>query len=150
MRRSSERQVKSRWKSASVDTARGPVKIGLVLCCICLADARPVRELGISRERSPLAEAPPAGRRPDGGVARGAPWRADRPYRREVDLQGRYDSTLVSPAYPVTLGTTRTLRYVTHYLQEGGRTADVLVSFNDGANQLVKRYTADARAKPRR
>lgn len=58
-----------------------------------------------------------------------------------------FDSTLVSPAYPVTAGQVKTLRYVTHYLQEGGQTGDVLVSFNGGANQLVKRYSADARAK---
>lgn len=58
-----------------------------------------------------------------------------------------FDSTLLSPAYPVTAGATVTLNYVTHYLQEGSQTADVSVSFNGGADQLVKRYSADARAK---
>ncbi|MBO4206999.1 alkaline phosphatase family protein [Micromonospora echinofusca] len=65
------------------------------------------------------------------------------------DLPGgtTYDSTLISPAYPVTGGRTLSIRYVTHYLQEGGQTGDVLVSFNGKRDQLVKRYTADARAK---
>ncbi|MBB5869710.1 hypothetical protein F4553_003089 [Allocatelliglobosispora scoriae] len=58
-----------------------------------------------------------------------------------------FDSTLISPAFAVTGGTTRTLRYVTHYLQEGSQTGDVLVSYNGGADVLVKRYSADARAK---
>ncbi|RSM90642.1 nucleotide pyrophosphatase [Kibdelosporangium aridum] len=58
-----------------------------------------------------------------------------------------FDSTLLSPAYRVAAGTTVTLNYVTHYLQEGSQTADVSVSFNGGADQLVKRYSADARAK---
>ncbi|MFI5495890.1 alkaline phosphatase family protein [Actinoplanes sp. NPDC051859] len=57
-----------------------------------------------------------------------------------------FDSTLVSPAYPVTAGGTVRLDYVTHYRQEGAQKADVLVSFNGGTDQLVKRYTADARA----
>lgn len=57
-----------------------------------------------------------------------------------------FDSTLVSPAYPVRGGTQATLRYVTHYLQEGAQIADVLVSFDGGPDQRVKRYSADARA----
>ncbi|MEU4420809.1 alkaline phosphatase family protein [Actinoplanes sp. NPDC024001] len=57
-----------------------------------------------------------------------------------------FDSTLVSPAYPVTAGSVARVRYVTHYRQEGSQKADVLVSFNGGADQLVKRYSADARA----
>ncbi|WP_238015755.1 alkaline phosphatase family protein [Dactylosporangium sp. AC04546] len=57
-----------------------------------------------------------------------------------------YDSTLVSPQYTVTPGTSVRLNYVTHYRQEGAQKADVLVSFNGGADQLVKRYSADARA----
>ncbi len=57
-----------------------------------------------------------------------------------------FDSTLVSPAFAVS-GGAYTLRYVTHYLQEGSQTGDVLVSYNGGADVLVKRYSADARAK---
>ncbi|HCT81160.1 MAG TPA: nucleotide pyrophosphatase, partial [Micromonosporaceae bacterium] len=60
---------------------------------------------------------------------------------------GSYDSTLISPSFAVTGGSTLNLRYVTHYLQEGSQTGDVLVSFNGGPDQLVKRYSADARAK---
>ncbi|MFC5002375.1 alkaline phosphatase family protein [Dactylosporangium cerinum] len=58
-----------------------------------------------------------------------------------------FDSTLLSPSYTVSPGTTVRLNYVTHYRQEGAQKADVLVSFNGGADVLVKRYTADARAK---
>ncbi|WP_018352567.1 alkaline phosphatase family protein [Longispora albida] len=58
-----------------------------------------------------------------------------------------YDSTLISPAFAVTGGSQATLRYVTHYMQEGSQTGDVSVSFNGGAPQLVKRYSADAVAK---
>ncbi|MEU8242276.1 alkaline phosphatase family protein [Actinoplanes missouriensis] len=57
-----------------------------------------------------------------------------------------FDSTLVSPAYPVTAGKTVRIGYVTHYRQEGGQKGDVLVSFNGGADQLIKRYAADALA----
>ncbi|XVV15061.1 alkaline phosphatase family protein [Actinoplanes sp. CA-131856] len=57
-----------------------------------------------------------------------------------------FDSTLVSPSYAVTAGTTKRISYVTHYRQEGTQKGDVLVSFNGGADQLVKRYSADARA----
>ncbi|BFU45431.1 alkaline phosphatase family protein [Krasilnikovia sp. MM14-A1004] len=59
---------------------------------------------------------------------------------------GSYDSTLVSPAYPVAAGSTVRLNYVTHYRQEGSQKGDVLVSFDGGPDQLVKRYVADARA----
>jgi hypothetical protein len=58
----------------------------------------------------------------------------------------RFDSTLISPTYPVSAGSTVRLRYVTHYRQEGAQKADVLVSFNGSADQLVRRYSADARA----
>ncbi|WP_158880467.1 alkaline phosphatase family protein [Amycolatopsis anabasis] len=57
-----------------------------------------------------------------------------------------FDSTLASPAYPVTGGGTAKIGYVTHYLQEGSQIAEVSVSFNGGADQVVKKYTADARA----
>ncbi|MEV6596188.1 alkaline phosphatase family protein [Actinoplanes sp. NPDC051346] len=57
-----------------------------------------------------------------------------------------FDSTLVSPAYPVTAGGDLRLNYVTHYRQEGAQKGDVLVSFDGGADRLVKRYSADALA----
>ncbi len=55
-----------------------------------------------------------------------------------------FDSTLTTPAYAVTAGSTVRLNYVTHYRQEGSQKGDVLVSFNGGADVLVKRYSADA------
>ncbi|WP_405093224.1 alkaline phosphatase family protein [Micromonospora sp. NBC_01392] len=65
------------------------------------------------------------------------------------DLPGgsTFDSTLVSPTCPVTAGGSLSIRYVTHYVQEGGQTGDVLVSFNGRRDQVVKRYTTDARAR---
>ncbi|MCP2261630.1 Type I phosphodiesterase / nucleotide pyrophosphatase [Streptoalloteichus tenebrarius] len=56
---------------------------------------------------------------------------------------GSFDSTLVSTAYPVDGKASVTLRFVTHYRQEGSQKAEVLVSFDGGPDQLVKRYTAD-------
>lgn len=60
---------------------------------------------------------------------------------------GTFDSTLVSPAWPVTGGTTAVLRYTTHYRQEAPQKGEVLVSYNGGAPVPVKTYTADAVAK---
>ncbi len=60
---------------------------------------------------------------------------------------GKFDSTLVSPKWAVTGGTSRTLRFQTHYRHEAGQTAQVLVSYDGGAPQLVKSFTADALAQ---
>ncbi|WP_329445022.1 alkaline phosphatase family protein [Streptomyces sp. NBC_01426] len=60
---------------------------------------------------------------------------------------GTFDSTLVTPKWPVTGGSTRTLTYRTHYRHEAGQTAQVLVSYNGGAPTVVKTHTADAMAK---
>ncbi|MCX5378199.1 alkaline phosphatase family protein [Streptomyces sp. NBC_00091] len=60
---------------------------------------------------------------------------------------GSFDSTLITPKWPVTGGTTRTLAFQTHYRHEAGQTAQVLVSYNGGAATVVKNYTADAVAK---
>ncbi|MFD3553657.1 alkaline phosphatase family protein [Streptomyces goshikiensis] len=60
---------------------------------------------------------------------------------------GTFDSTLVTPAWPVTGGGTKTLTYQSHYRHEAGQTAQVLVSYNGGAPAVVKTYTADALAK---
>ncbi|MEU3775443.1 alkaline phosphatase family protein [Streptomyces sp. NPDC032472] len=60
---------------------------------------------------------------------------------------GSYDSTLITPAWPVTGGTTRTLTYQTHYRHEAGQTAQVLVSYNGGTPAVVKSHTADAVAQ---
>ncbi|MFC7305331.1 alkaline phosphatase family protein [Streptomyces monticola] len=61
---------------------------------------------------------------------------------------GTFDSTLVSPKWAVTGGTTRTLRFQTHYQHEAGQTAQVLVSYDGGAPTVVKSFTADAKAQP--
>ncbi|MFE3284838.1 nucleotide pyrophosphatase, partial [Streptomyces sp. NPDC059233] len=57
---------------------------------------------------------------------------------------GGYDSTLITPKWAVTGGTTRNLTFQTHYRHEAGQTAQVLVSYNGGAPTVVKSYTADA------
>ncbi len=57
---------------------------------------------------------------------------------------GTFDSTLVSPAYPVAGRSTAKIDYVTHYRQEGSQKAQVLVSFDAGPATVVKSYTADA------
>ncbi|MFE3787951.1 alkaline phosphatase family protein [Streptomyces goshikiensis] len=60
---------------------------------------------------------------------------------------GTFDSTLVTPKWPVTGGGTKTLTYQSHYRHEAGQTAQVLVSYDGGAPAVVKTYTADALAK---
>ncbi|MER5873433.1 alkaline phosphatase family protein [Streptomyces sp. NPDC002044] len=60
---------------------------------------------------------------------------------------GTFDSTLITPKWPVAGGSTKTLSFQTHYRQEAGQTAQVLVSYNGGAPAVVKNYTADAVAK---
>ncbi|WP_236245055.1 alkaline phosphatase family protein [Streptomyces sp. CC210A] len=60
---------------------------------------------------------------------------------------GRFDSTLVTPAYSVAGRSKATLAYTTHYRQEPGQTARVLASFNGGTPVVVREYTADAVAQ---
>ncbi|MFJ7587996.1 alkaline phosphatase family protein [Streptomyces sp. NPDC097617] len=60
---------------------------------------------------------------------------------------GTFDSTLITPKWAVTGGSTWNLTFQTHYRQEAGQTAQVLVSYNGGAPTVVKSYTADAVAK---
>ncbi|MFE7099431.1 alkaline phosphatase family protein [Streptomyces erythrochromogenes] len=60
---------------------------------------------------------------------------------------GTFDSTLVTPKWPVMGGSTRTLTFQTHYRHEAGQTAQVLVSYNGAAPVVVKTYAADAVAK---
>ncbi|WP_330330622.1 alkaline phosphatase family protein [Streptomyces sp. NBC_00536] len=60
---------------------------------------------------------------------------------------GTFDSTLITPKWAVTGGTTKTLAFQTHYRHEAGQSAQVLVSYNGGAPAVVKNYTADAVAK---
>ncbi|MFJ3219943.1 alkaline phosphatase family protein [Kitasatospora sp. NPDC086801] len=56
---------------------------------------------------------------------------------------GQFDSTLVSPAYPVAGLGRATLSFATDYKVDGPQTGDVYVVFDDGAPQLVKSYRAD-------
>lgn len=63
---------------------------------------------------------------------------------------GSYDSTLTTPKWAVTGGSTGSsanLTFQTHYHHEAGQTAQVLVSYNGGAPAVVKSYTADAVAR---
>ncbi|MFF2792570.1 alkaline phosphatase family protein [Streptomyces sp. NPDC058049] len=60
---------------------------------------------------------------------------------------GTFDSTLLTPKWAVSGGSTRNLTFQTHYRHEAGQTAQILVSFNGAAPAVVKTYTADAVAK---
>ncbi|SME90767.1 alkaline phosphatase family protein [Streptomyces sp. Amel2xC10] len=57
-------------------------------------------------------------------------------------VSGTFDSTLVSPAYPVTGGGTATLTYTTYYRQEAPQKGEVLVSYDGAAPVTVRTYTA--------
>ncbi|TRV72650.1 nucleotide pyrophosphatase [Streptomyces sp. 130] len=56
---------------------------------------------------------------------------------------GTFDSTLVSPAWAVTGGSTAVLRYTTLYRQEAPQRGEVSVSWNGGTPVTVKTYTTD-------
>ncbi|KDN80982.1 alkaline phosphatase family protein [Kitasatospora cheerisanensis] len=56
---------------------------------------------------------------------------------------GQFDSTLISPAYPVAGLSRGTLSFATDYKIDGPQTGDVYVVFDNGAPQLVKSYRAD-------
>ncbi|MFE6667815.1 alkaline phosphatase family protein [Streptomyces sp. NPDC057697] len=58
-------------------------------------------------------------------------------------VTGTFDSTLISPAWPVTGGRAATLAYTTHYRQEAPQKGEVLVSYDTGAPVVVKTYTTD-------
>ncbi len=59
---------------------------------------------------------------------------------------GAFDSTLVSPAFPLTGAKTATLSYATNYFIDGPQSAEVLVSFDGGQPQSLKAYTANTNA----
>lgn len=69
-------------------------------------------------------------------VADGDEWH-DKP------VTGTFDSTLVSPAHPVTGGATATLTYTTYYRHEAPQRGEVLVSYDDAPPVTVRTYTAD-------
>ncbi|MFI1226333.1 MULTISPECIES: alkaline phosphatase family protein [unclassified Streptomyces] len=59
-------------------------------------------------------------------------------------FSGRFESTLVSPTYGSLSGKSRiTVTFVTHYRQVEQQSAKVLVSFDAGAPEEVRSYTAD-------
>jgi len=57
---------------------------------------------------------------------------------------GRFDSTLRSPPWPITGGTTTNLRFASHYRQDGVQKGDVIVSFDVGSPQVVLHYGPDS------
>ncbi|MFF2372260.1 alkaline phosphatase family protein [Agromyces sp. NPDC058110] len=62
---------------------------------------------------------------------------------------GQFDSTLVSPAYPLTGAATATLAYATNYFIDGPQSAEVLVSFDGGEPQSLKAYAANTNTNER-
>lgn len=62
---------------------------------------------------------------------------------------GAFDSTLVSPAFPLNGSPTATLSYTTNYVIDGPQTAEVLVSFDGGESRSVKKYTANTNTNER-
>ncbi|MFF3494597.1 alkaline phosphatase family protein [Streptomyces sp. NPDC002795] len=73
-------------------------------------------------------------------VADGDEW-ADKSY------SGTFDSTLVTPAWPVKGGSTAVLRYTTYYRQEAPQKGEVLVAYDDGTPVPVKSYTSDTSSR---
>ncbi|ROO88170.1 type I phosphodiesterase/nucleotide pyrophosphatase [Actinocorallia herbida] len=62
-------------------------------------------------------------------------------------FSGTYTTTLVSPNVSVAGKTTLPISFVSHYLQEGGQRATVLVSFDGGADQQLLQYSANAKSR---
>jgi len=56
---------------------------------------------------------------------------------------GQFDSTLISPAYPVTGLSQATLSFASNYKVDGPQTGDVYVVFDSGTPQLLKSYRSD-------
>ncbi|MFE3264242.1 alkaline phosphatase family protein [Streptomyces sp. NPDC059215] len=65
-------------------------------------------------------------------------------------FSGTFDSTLVSPAYPVTGGAAATLTYTTYYRHEAPQKGEVLVSYDGAAPVAVRTYTADTSSRVER
>lgn len=61
--------------------------------------------------------------------------------------RGKFDSTLASPGYDVTGKSSVRLDYVSHYLQEGSQRGTVSVSFDGGAEQVVRTHDANGLAQ---
>ncbi|MFE3506281.1 alkaline phosphatase family protein [Kitasatospora sp. NPDC059160] len=56
---------------------------------------------------------------------------------------GQFDSTLISPVYPVSGLSRGTLSFATDYKVDGPQTGDLYVVFDNGTPQLVKSYRSD-------
>ncbi len=61
---------------------------------------------------------------------------------------GRFDSTLVTPAYAVGGKSSVTLDFTTLYRPEGSQTARVLASWNGGTPTVVRTYTTEVISQP--
>lgn len=59
---------------------------------------------------------------------------------------GPFDSTLVSPEYPLNGARTARLDYATNYVIDGPQSAEVFVSFDGGAPKSLKSYSANTNA----
>ncbi|MFE2340965.1 hypothetical protein ACFXCR_15870 [Streptomyces sp. NPDC059431] len=112
-----------------------------------------VDETGIPAATKGFTHTPPAGWSIDnskmgtGGVTEWAGWAFATDEWDDKSHTGSYDSTLITPKWPVTGGSVKNLTFQTHYRHEAGQTAQVLVSYNGGTPSVVKSYTADAVAK---
>lgn len=53
---------------------------------------------------------------------------------------GKFDSTLVSPDYPLNGRAQATVRFASNYVVDGPQSGEVFVSFDNAAPQLVKSY----------
>ncbi|GAA3041308.1 hypothetical protein GCM10020229_60590 [Kitasatospora albolonga] len=60
----------------------------------------------------------------------------------DKSFSGNYDTTLVSPAYPVSGLTTVKVEYTCYYQQEGSQTAKVLASWSGGTPVQIASYSA--------
>ncbi|WP_436774796.1 alkaline phosphatase family protein [Yinghuangia sp. YIM S09857] len=60
---------------------------------------------------------------------------------------GKFDSTLVTPKYPVMPGGSATLSFRHHYRHDSGQVAEIWVSYDGAAPVLVRTYGADAIAQ---
>ncbi|WP_245204231.1 hypothetical protein [Kitasatospora sp. RG8] len=65
----------------------------------------------------------------------------------DKSFTGGYDSTLVSPEYPVAGLSTVPVSFTTYYQQEGGQTAQVLAVWDGGAPVVVKSYSAETNGR---
>ncbi|SEE00125.1 Type I phosphodiesterase / nucleotide pyrophosphatase [Arthrobacter alpinus] len=56
---------------------------------------------------------------------------------------GKFDSTLVSPAFPLNGQPTASVNFASNYLIDGPQSAEVFISFDGGTPQLLKAYKID-------